>query len=106
MASLGARLNASTNRVLVNDFEDQERLACPRVNLCRKALVAINYFSDKLRLPRSMKSTSREMNRKGPKIVIVGGGFGGLFTALDLSGIGEVTLINEEDHFLFKPMLY
>ena len=40
------------------------------------------------------------------KIVIIGGGFGGLFTALDLNGAGEVTLINEEDHFLFRPMLY
>jgi NADH dehydrogenase len=36
----------------------------------------------------------------------VGGGFGGLFTALELTGVGEVTLINDEDHFLFKPMLY
>jgi len=46
------------------------------------------------------------MAKKTPKIVIVGGGFGGLFTALDLSGVGEVTLINDQDHFLFKPMLY
>jgi len=40
------------------------------------------------------------------RIVIVGGGFGGLFTALDLAGTGEVTLISDEDHFLFTPMLY
>ncbi len=40
------------------------------------------------------------------KIIIVGGGFGGLFTALELAGVGEATLINDEDHFLFKPMLY
>ncbi len=46
------------------------------------------------------------MANKTSKIVIVGGGFGGLFTALDLSGAGEVTLINDQDHFLFKPMLY
>jgi len=46
------------------------------------------------------------MARKNPSILIVGGGFGGLFTALDLSGAGEVTLINDQDHFLFKPMLY
>jgi NADH dehydrogenase len=38
--------------------------------------------------------------------VIIGGGFGGLFTALDLTGTGEVTLISDEDHFLFTPMLY
>jgi len=40
------------------------------------------------------------------KILIVGGGFGGLFTALDLAGAGDVTLISDEDHFLFAPMLY
>lgn len=41
-----------------------------------------------------------------PKILILGGGFGGLFTALDLSGSAEVTLVSDEDHFLFTPMLY
>ncbi len=41
-----------------------------------------------------------------PRILILGGGFGGLFTALDLAGSGEVTLVSEEDHFLFTPMLY
>ena len=46
------------------------------------------------------------MAKTKSNIVIVGGGFGGLFTALELAGVGEVTLINDEDHFLFKPMLY
>ena len=46
------------------------------------------------------------MAEKDSRIVILGGGFGGLFTALDLSGTGEVTLVSDEDHFLFKPMLY
>ena len=46
------------------------------------------------------------MAKNQAKIVIVGGGFGGLFVVLELSGVGEVTLINDEDHFLFKPMLY
>src|SRR2546423_9091867 len=40
------------------------------------------------------------------RILIVGGGFGGLFRALGLAGAGEVTLVSSEDHFLFKPMLY
>jgi NADH dehydrogenase len=46
------------------------------------------------------------MPKDRAKIVIIGGGFGGLFTALDLAGAGEITLINDQDHFLFKPMLY
>src|SRR6267154_4120268 len=46
------------------------------------------------------------MTAKTAKVLIIGGGFGGLFTALDLSGAGEITLVNDEDHFLFKPMLY
>lgn len=46
------------------------------------------------------------MDNKPSRIVIVGGGFGGLFTALELAGAGEVTLISQEDHFLFAPMLY
>ena len=46
------------------------------------------------------------MTNKQTHTVIVGGGFGGLFTALDLAGTGDVTLISDEDHFLFTPMLY
>ena len=40
------------------------------------------------------------------KILILGGGFGGTFTALDLAGSADVTLVSDEDHFLFTPMLY
>jgi len=41
-----------------------------------------------------------------PKIVILGGGFGGLFTALEIGGAADVTLVSDADHFLFTPMLY
>ncbi|HEU4835378.1 MAG TPA: NAD(P)/FAD-dependent oxidoreductase [Pyrinomonadaceae bacterium] len=40
------------------------------------------------------------------KIVILGGGFGGLFTALEIAGAADVTLVSDSDHFLFTPMLY
>ena len=46
------------------------------------------------------------MPKKDARILIIGGGFGGLFTALDLAGAGQVTLVSDQDHFLFKPMLY
>src|SRR5688500_3523829 len=41
-----------------------------------------------------------------PRVLILGGGFGGLFTTLGLSGYADVTLVSDEDHFLFTPMLY
>lgn len=46
------------------------------------------------------------MADKRARIVIVGGGFGGLFTALELNSSFDVTLISDADHFLFTPMLY
>lgn len=47
------------------------------------------------------------MADKQARVVIVGGGFGGLFTALEVAGAGRsVTMISAEDHFTFAPMLY
>ena len=46
------------------------------------------------------------MAKAQARILVIGGGFGGLFTALDLAGAGEVTLLSPEDHFTFTPMLY
>ena len=41
-----------------------------------------------------------------PRVLILGGGFGGLFTTLGLTGSSDVTLVSPEEHFLFTPMLY
>ncbi len=49
---------------------------------------------------------SEEKVEERARIVIVGGGYGGLFTALGLTGAGEVTLVANEDHFLHTPLLY
>jgi NADH:ubiquinone reductase (non-electrogenic) len=46
------------------------------------------------------------MTRNRTRILIIGGGFGGLFGALELGGAEQVTLVSDEDHFLFTPMLY
>ena len=46
------------------------------------------------------------MANREARILVLGGGFGGLFTVLDLAGAGEVTMVGTEDHFLFTPMLY
>jgi NADH dehydrogenase FAD-containing subunit len=45
------------------------------------------------------------MSDKRPHILIIGGGSADYSLPSTLSGAGRVTLINDEDHFLFKPML-
>jgi len=53
------------------------------------------------------------MNQQIVRICILGGGFGGLYTALRLSQLPwenshkpEITLIDKSDRFLFSPLLY
>ncbi len=42
-----------------------------------------------------------------PKIVIVGGGFGGLAAIKELKGVdADITLIDRRNHHLFQPLLY
>src|SRR5205809_5676316 len=42
-----------------------------------------------------------------PKIVIIGGGFGGLQAAKELAGEAvEVALIDKKNHHVFQPLLY
>src|SRR5262245_10791092 len=43
----------------------------------------------------------------GPRVVIVGGGFGGLYAARALRGSNvQVTLVDRRNHHLFQPLLY
>ncbi|MDQ3805303.1 MAG: NAD(P)/FAD-dependent oxidoreductase [Acidobacteriota bacterium] len=49
---------------------------------------------------------SEERVEERARILVVGGGFGGLFAALGLAGAGEVTLVANEDHYLHTPLLY
>jgi demethylphylloquinone reductase len=53
------------------------------------------------------------MSQQSAKICILGGGFGGLYTALRLSQLPweaetkpEITLVDQSDRFLFSPLLY
>src|SRR5919106_4831330 len=42
-----------------------------------------------------------------PKIVIIGGGFGGLYAARALKNAdADVTLIDRTNHHVFQPLLY
>ncbi|HEU0276219.1 MAG TPA: NAD(P)/FAD-dependent oxidoreductase [Rhodanobacteraceae bacterium] len=44
---------------------------------------------------------------EGPHVVVVGGGFGGLWATRNLAGVAvRVTLIDRVNHHLFQPLLY
>jgi NADH dehydrogenase len=49
---------------------------------------------------------SEEKVEEKARILVLGGGFGGLFTALGLARAGDVTLVANDDHFLHTPLLY
>lgn len=58
-----------------------------------------------------MRKTEVELMSDKKKIVILGGGFGGAYTAMHLESYlkkqndFEITLINRENYFVFQPML-
>jgi len=74
----------------------------------------------RLRRPFSFSQTFRTFSIKNSKnddasekkrILVVGGGFGGLYTALQLSKLlrnenAEVLLLDPKDRFVFLPLLY
>ena len=53
------------------------------------------------------KTYSYKKEMEQPRVVIVGGGFGGLCAARRLAGAPvNVTLIDKRNYHLFRPMLY
>ncbi|HEX7317230.1 MAG TPA: NAD(P)/FAD-dependent oxidoreductase [Pyrinomonadaceae bacterium] len=53
-----------------------------------------------------MMSSTRDAGGR-PKVVIVGGGFGGLYAAKSLAGVPvDVTLVDRKNHHTFQPLLY
>jgi NADH dehydrogenase len=54
-----------------------------------------------------MPRNSREERARRPEVVIIGGGFGGLYAAKTLSNKAvDVTLIDRKNHHTFQPLLY
>ena len=53
------------------------------------------------------KTHSHKKETEQPRVVIIGGGFGGLCAARGLAGAPvSVTLIDKRNYHLFRPMLY
>jgi len=47
------------------------------------------------------------MNKKRPHLIIIGGGFGGLYAARKLRKAAiDITLIDKRNHHVFQPLLY
>jgi NADH dehydrogenase len=63
-----------------------------------------------VKLPRFLYKKRRSLDRSylsGPRVVIVGGGFGGLASAKALAEAPvQVTLLDRRNHHLFQPLLY
>ncbi|MCB9490073.1 MAG: NAD(P)/FAD-dependent oxidoreductase, partial [Deltaproteobacteria bacterium] len=54
-----------------------------------------------------MHSSDLHSNNKRPRVVILGGGFGGLACARDLKGVAaDVVLVDKNNYHLFQPLLY
>ncbi len=50
---------------------------------------------------------AKRFKGQGPRVVIVGPGFGGLTVAHGLKGAkAQVTIIDRQNHHLFQPLLY
>jgi len=58
-------------------------------------------------MPEPLSSTTPKTTGPRPHIVIVGGGFGGIYAARHLAKLAvDVTVIDRENYHLFQPLLY
>ena len=64
-------------------------------------------------LPSSGDAAAPSSSAGGPRVCVLGGGFGGLYTALKLEALAwpagsrpRVTLVDRGERFVFKPLLY
>src|SRR3569833_318309 len=73
-------------------------VACRLATTCRSAYIR-----------RGARQAVKIMNTNTyrPRIVVVGGGFGGLAAVKELKGVSaDITLIDRRNHHLFQPLLY
>lgn len=64
-------------------------------------------------LPSGGGGAAASRDAAGPRVCVLGGGFGGLYTALKLEALAwpagsrpRVTLVDKGERFVFKPLLY
>ncbi|NJN41085.1 MAG: NAD(P)/FAD-dependent oxidoreductase [Flammeovirgaceae bacterium] len=58
-------------------------------------------------MPKQIYTKARIADQGKPRIIIIGGGFGGLEVAKDLKGINaQVVLFDKYNHHTFQPLLY
>ena len=58
-------------------------------------------------MPKQIFTTARIADQGKPRIIIIGGGFGGLEVAKDLKGTNaQVVLFDKFNHHTFQPLLY
>src|SRR6266852_8541004 len=63
--------------------------------------------NERLTTPQTVEPAREAMPAVMPRVVIVGGGFGGLHAARALSNAPvQVTVIDRNNHHLFQPLLY
>ncbi|KAA8496993.1 Alternative NAD(P)H-ubiquinone oxidoreductase C1, chloroplastic/mitochondrial [Porphyridium purpureum] len=93
------------------------RILRPSSRLCRRCGPSDSYshlsMSSRTCMSSSSSTSSSARPKKHPNIAVVGGGFGGLFTALSLSQMPwsrlqkpQITLIDRNQQFVFLPLLY
>jgi NADH dehydrogenase len=64
-------------------------------------------LADKILLPYLGHQEKRDITMATPHVVIIGGGFGGLYAAKALRGEDvRVTIIDRRNHHIFQPLLY
>ncbi|KAL4561359.1 hypothetical protein LXL04_033524 [Taraxacum kok-saghyz] len=83
-----------------------------QLRLVSSAMDGKNLGSNEVSQEEAMKSYSWP-DKKRPRVCILGGGFGGLYTALRLDSLTwpddkkpQVILVDQSERFVFKPMLY
>jgi NADH dehydrogenase len=79
-----------------------------KYSLLSVSLLFTNAFSFTAR-PAPSASSSSKLSAKPSSVCIIGGGFGGLYTALSLESKNkdlDITLIDSKDKFVFQPLLY